>query len=93
MTGKFDDDLFTKMPKRWIPWLQTNTDMPTDSVIDTWEKLRSDLERLTVAQLKLVFDLVQQMKLANEEDKKPSKSNDRQRPDGAEKQVILHTAK
>ncbi len=79
MTSKFDDDLFAKMPKRWIPWLRTNTDMPTDSVIDTWEKLISDLERLTVAQLKLVLDLVQQMKLANEEDKKPGKSNDRQR--------------
>ena len=78
MTGKFDDGLFTKMPKRWIPWLRTNTDMPTDSVIDTWEKLRSALERLTVAQLKLVLDLVQQMKLANEEDKEPGKSNDRQ---------------
>ncbi len=71
--------LFTKMHKRWIPWLRTNTDMPTDSVIATWGKLSPDLERLTVAQLKLVLDLVGQMKLANEEDMKPGKSNYPQR--------------
>ncbi len=93
MTGKFDNDLSTKMPKRWIPWLRTNTDMPKGSVIDTWEKLISDLERLTVAQLKLVLDLVQQMKLANEEDKKTGQIKRSTAVDGAEKQVILHTAK
>ena len=68
-------DSDTSIAKRWIPGLRKNNDVTAEDVTANEEdlgsrKLKPDLKGLSPAQLKLIFDLIAQMKIRNEEDKK-----------------------
>ena len=79
MLGKFDYDPSIRISKRWIPWLRTNNDVATGDVVMSWDKLKADLAGLSTAQLKLVFDLVEQLRMRNEEDKRLGNPNSKYR--------------
>ena len=71
--NKSDHDSF--IARRWIPWLRNNNDVAAEDVDSGFEKLESDLKGLSAAQQKLVFNLVEQMRICNEEDNKPDNHN------------------
>lgn len=73
MKNKTDRDLI--IAKRWLPWLRNDDDVAADDTNLGFEKLKADLKDLSPAQLKLVFDLVEQMKMRNKEDKQVGNQN------------------
>ncbi len=73
MAGKFDHEL--SVAKRWIPWLRNYDDVAAEDTNLGFEKLKADLKELSPAQLKLIFDLVEQMRTCNEENDKVDKQN------------------
>ena len=68
LTNEFDDQ--PSIAKRWIPWLRNNDDVASENADLGVKKIESDLKGLSTAQLKLITDLIDQMKMRNEEDKK-----------------------
>ena len=61
--------------KRWILWLRNNKYFAAKDLDSGIKKLDSYLKGLSPAQLKLIFDLVDLMKMRNEEDKRVGNQN------------------
>jgi len=73
LADKFDDQ--PSIAKQWIPWLRNNDDVAANNADLGVNKIESDLKGLSPAQLKLITDLIDQMKMRNEEDKKSINRN------------------